>query len=156
MPRWDPWGCRCLYKSVVTELLTYLGNSVNLSSCCSKRIISFPRSTVISLNLLTSNLLALSTSVRDLMLNCDHTVVWEDFSIIGRESNHYLLETKESLFINRDNLCLNRNKYFLELFEIMKNDFKWWEIIFILILEALFKFLSWVFDHVEKTAWSKR
>ena len=41
----------------------------------------------------------LSTSVRDHMLDCDHIVAWEDFSIIGRESNHYLLETKESLFI---------------------------------------------------------
>ena len=45
------------------------------------------------------------------MLDCDHTVAWEDFFIIGRESNHYLLETKESLFIERDNLSLNRNKY---------------------------------------------
>ena len=41
----------------------------------------------------------LSPSVRDHMLDCDHRVAWEDFSIIGRESNHYLLETKESLFI---------------------------------------------------------
>ena len=52
----------------------------------------------------------LSTSVRDHMLDCDHTVAWEDFSIIGRESNHYLLETKESLFIKRDNPTSNRNK----------------------------------------------
>ena len=34
----------------------------------------------------------LSASVRD-----HHTLAWEDFSIIDRESNHYLLETKESL-----------------------------------------------------------
>ena len=53
----------------------------------------------------------LSTSLRDYMLDCEHTVAWEDFSIIGRESNHYLLETKESLFIKRDNPSLNRNKY---------------------------------------------
>ena len=58
----------------------------------------------------------LSTSVRDHMLNCNHTVAWEDFSIIGRESNHYLLETKESLFIKRDKPSLNRNKYSQELF----------------------------------------
>ena len=32
----------------------------------------------------------LSTSVRDHMLNSDHIVAWEDFSIIGRKSNHYL------------------------------------------------------------------
>ena len=58
----------------------------------------------------------LSTSVRDHMLNCDHRVAWKDFSIIGRELNHYLLETKESLFIKRDNPSFNRNKYFQELF----------------------------------------
>ena len=58
----------------------------------------------------------LSTSVRDYMLDCDHTLAWEDFSIIGRESNHYLLETKERLFIKRDNPSLNRNKYSQELF----------------------------------------
>ena len=58
----------------------------------------------------------LSTSVRDHMLACDHIVTWEDFSIIGRKSNHYLLETKESLFIKRDNPSLNRNKYSQELF----------------------------------------
>ena len=58
----------------------------------------------------------LSTSVRDHMLDCDHRVSWEDFSIIGRGSNHYLLETKESLFIKRDNPSLNRNKCSQELF----------------------------------------
>ena len=58
----------------------------------------------------------LSKSVRNQMLDCDHTVAWEDFSIIGRELNHYLLETKESLFIKRDNPSLNRNKYSQELF----------------------------------------
>ena len=58
----------------------------------------------------------LSMSVRDHMLNCDHTVAWEDFAIIGRESNQYLLKTKESLFIKRDNSSLNRNKYSQKLF----------------------------------------
>ena len=58
----------------------------------------------------------LSTSVRDHMLNRDHTVALEDFSIIGRESSHYLLETKESLFIKRENPSLNREKYSQELF----------------------------------------
>ena len=57
----------------------------------------------------------LSTSVRDHMLDCGHTVAWEDFSIIDRESDHYLLETKENLFIKRDNSSLNRNKYSQEL-----------------------------------------
>ena len=58
----------------------------------------------------------LSTSVRDYMLDCDHTVAWEDFSIIGRLSIQYLSETKERLFIKRDNPALNRNKYSQELF----------------------------------------
>ena len=40
-----------------------------------------------------------SMSVRDHMWNCNHVVAWEDFSIISRESNHYLLETKESLLL---------------------------------------------------------
>ena len=57
-----------------------------------------------------------STPVRDYMLNCDHTVAWENLSIIDRESNHYLFETRESLFIKRDNPSLNRNKYSQELF----------------------------------------
>ena len=58
----------------------------------------------------------LSTSVRDHILDCDHIVAWKDFSIINRESNHYLLETKESLFIKGDNPSLNRSKYSQELF----------------------------------------
>ena len=57
----------------------------------------------------------LSKSVKDHMLNCDHTVVWEDFSIIDRKSKPYFLETKESLFIKRDNGSLIRNKYSQEL-----------------------------------------
>ena len=58
----------------------------------------------------------LTMSLREHMLDYDHIVVCEDFSIIGRESNHYLLETKESLFIKQDNSSLNRNKYYQELF----------------------------------------
>ena len=58
----------------------------------------------------------LSTSVRDHMLVCDHKVSWEDFKILGRESNHWLLEIKESLFIKRDKPSLNKNTYSQELF----------------------------------------
>ena len=54
---------------------------------------------------------SLSTSVRDHMLNCDHTVAWKDFSIIRKEANHYFLETEESLFVERDNPSLNRSKH---------------------------------------------
>ena len=50
----------------------------------------------------------LSTSVRDHMLDCNLMVAWDDFKVLGRESNHWLLEIKESLFIKRDKPCLIR------------------------------------------------
>ena len=58
----------------------------------------------------------LSTSVSDHMLDCGHTVAWEDFSIIVRESSYYLLETKEILFIKQNNPFLIKNKYSQNLF----------------------------------------
>ena len=58
----------------------------------------------------------LSTSVRDDMLDCNHMVDWEDFKVLGRESNHWFLEIKESLFIKRDRPSLNKNIYSQELF----------------------------------------
>ena len=39
----------------------------------------------------------LSTTVRDHMLDCNHVVAWDDFKVLGKESNHWLLEIKESL-----------------------------------------------------------
>ena len=36
------------------------------------------------------------------MLVCDHKVVHEDFKSLGNESDRYLLELRESLFIKRD------------------------------------------------------
>ena len=57
----------------------------------------------------------LSTSVRDHMLVCDHKVLHEDFKFLGNESNKYLLELKESLFIKRDKPSLNKNLYSQEL-----------------------------------------
>ena len=58
----------------------------------------------------------LSTSVRNHMLDCNHMVAWDDFKVLGRESNHWLLEIKESLFIKRDKPSLNKNIYSQELF----------------------------------------
>ena len=58
---------------------------------------------------------ALSTSVRDHMLVCDHKLVHEDFKFLGNESNRYLLELKDSLFIKRDRSSLNKNLYSQEL-----------------------------------------
>ena len=58
----------------------------------------------------------LSTSVRDHILVCDHKVLHEDFKFLGNESNKYLLELKENLFIKRDRPSLNKNLYSQELF----------------------------------------
>ena len=58
----------------------------------------------------------LLTSVRDHMLDCNHVVAWDSFKVLGRESNHWLLEIKESLFIKRDRPSLNKNIYYQELF----------------------------------------
>ena len=57
----------------------------------------------------------LSTSVMDHMLVCDHKVVHEDFKLLGNESDRYLLELKESLFIERDKPSLNKNLHSQEL-----------------------------------------
>ena len=57
----------------------------------------------------------LSISVRDHMLVCDDKVVHEDFKFLANESNRYLLELKESLFIKRDRPSLNKNLYLQEL-----------------------------------------
>ena len=58
----------------------------------------------------------LSTSVCDHMLECDHIVTWDDFKVLWRESNHCLLEIKESLFIKRDKPSLKKNIYSQKLF----------------------------------------
>ena len=58
----------------------------------------------------------LPTSVRDHMLDCNHVVAWDDFKVLGREYNHWLLEIKEILFIKRDRTSLNKNIYSQELF----------------------------------------
>lgn len=44
----------------------------------------------------------LSTSVRDRMLICDHQVARGDFRVPESESNQFVLELKQSLFIKRD------------------------------------------------------
>ena len=56
------------------------------------------------------------------MLDCNYLVTWDDFKVLGRESNHWLLEIKESLFIKRDRPSLNKNIYSLELFLFLFYD----------------------------------
>ena len=58
----------------------------------------------------------LSTFVRDHILDCDHVVAWHDFKVLWRESNHWVLEIKESLFIQIDRSQLNKNINSQELF----------------------------------------
>ena len=57
----------------------------------------------------------LSISVRDNLVVCDHNILHEDFKFLGKESNRYLLELKESLFIKKDKSSLNKNLYTQEL-----------------------------------------
>ena len=49
------------------------------------------------------------------MLACDDKIMHEDFKLLGNESNRYLLELKESLFIKRDKPSLNKTLYWQEL-----------------------------------------
>ena len=58
----------------------------------------------------------LSTFVRDHILDCNHVVAWNDFKVLGRESNLWFLESKENLVIERDRPSLNKNIYSQELF----------------------------------------
>ena len=53
------------------------------------------------------------------MLFCDHKVVYEYFKFLGNESNRYLLELKESLFLKRDKPSLNKNLCSQELLLIL-------------------------------------
>ena len=57
----------------------------------------------------------LSASVWDHMLDCNHIIAWDDFKVLGREFNHWILEIKESLFIERDRPSLYKNIYSQEL-----------------------------------------
>ena len=50
-----------------------------------------------------------NSSVADHLLLCNHSVSYDDFSILMRENKKCLLELKESLLIMIDKPCLNRN-----------------------------------------------
>ena len=45
---------------------------------------------------------------KDHMLVCDHQVALENFRSLGNETNKFILELKESLFIKEDKPTLNR------------------------------------------------
>ena len=53
---------------------------------------------------------------RDHMLYCNNVVDYDDFKVLGRGPNHWLLEIKESLFIKRDRTSLNKDIYSQEMF----------------------------------------
>ena len=82
----------------------------------------------------------LSTSVRDHMHDCNHMVAWDDFKVLGRESNHWLLEIKESLFIKKDMPSLNMNIDSQELFLFYFYDicYKTLIVFYLLLLDTLF------------------
>ena len=54
----------------------------------------------------------LSTFVKDHMLDYNHVVAWDGFKVSGRESNHWLLGIKQSLF----RPSLRKNIYSQQLF----------------------------------------
>ena len=58
----------------------------------------------------------LSIFMRDHMHDYNHMVAWDEFKVLERDSNHWLLGIKESLFINRDRPSLNKNIHSQELF----------------------------------------
>ena len=57
----------------------------------------------------------LATSMGDPMLDYNHIVSWDDFKVLGRESNHWLLVIKVSYLLKEIGL-LNKNIYSQELF----------------------------------------
>ena len=48
------------------------------------------------------------------MLVFDHLVAWKNFSILGTESNNFVLEVKETLLIKRDKPIVKSNQLFYE------------------------------------------
>ena len=77
---------------------------------------------------------SLSTSMRGLMLDCNNIVAWNDFKVLGRESNHWLLEIKKTLFIKRDRPSLNKNIYYFSFtMSVIKFDS-----FYLLLLDTLF------------------
>ena len=71
----------------------------------------------------------LSTSRSDHMLDYNHSVAWDDFKALGRESNNWLLEIKESLFIKRE-IFTPKNCFY---FSFTLTIIKFWELLFVAI-----------------------
>ena len=71
----------------------------------------------------------LSTSRSDYMLDYNHSVAWDDFKVLGRESNYWLLEIKESLFIKRE-IFTPKNCFY---FSFTLTIIKFWELLFVAI-----------------------
>ena len=49
------------------------------------------------------------SAIRDYLLNCNNIPSFEEFTILVNANNKFVLEIKESLFINRDSPILNKN-----------------------------------------------
>ena len=50
----------------------------------------------------------LPISVREHTLDCNHVIAWDDFKVLGKETNHWLLEIKESYLLKEIDLHLIR------------------------------------------------
>ena len=82
-----------------------------------------------------------STSVRDHMLDCNHIVAWNDFKVLGRESNHWLMEINESLLkkigIRSTRIFTPRNCFY---FSFTMPVIKLWWLLFVAIGYVVCKF----------------
>ena len=66
------------------------------------------------------------TSVRDHMFICGHQRAWEDFKILGRESNKFILKFKDRLFIKRNKPGITKKRFSQELIflkSVIMNNF---------------------------------
>ena len=56
-----------------------------------------------------------NSTIKEHLLFCNHTVDFEDFSILVAKKNDFKVTLMESLLINRDHPPLNKNKQSLPL-----------------------------------------
>ena len=54
------------------------------------------------------------------------SATWDDFKVLGKESSHWLLEIKGSLFIKNDRPLFHKNVYSQEFFSFKMSVVKFW------------------------------
>ena len=55
------------------------------------------------------------SAIKEHLLFCNHTLDFEDFSILATNNNNFKVTLMDSLLINRDHAPLNKNKQSLHL-----------------------------------------